>query len=284
MSIFRDIKNNFQQQGTLTQIIIVNVVVFLTVNIVGNVSHLTVGGDSKLLDYLALPISGREFLLKFWTLFTYMFTHVGLGHVFWNMAIFYFMAQIFFTIMGQRTLLYLYIMSGITGGALLLILGLLFPAAFSGGHAILLGASASVLGVGAVMAIYSPNYTVFLFGVFQLPYKYFYLIIFVVTTLIDLSENTGGKISHMGGALFGVLYGYALKNGNDLFKFSFGFKKKSKLKVVSHNRSYTTTSTAKPKSSEEHTMDELLDKISKSGYDSLTKSEKDELFRLSQKK
>lgn len=277
MSIFQDVKNNFQKQGTLTQIIIVNVAIFLTVNIVGNVSHL------QLVNYLGLPVNAKAFLFKFWTLFTYMFTHEGLGHMFWNMINFYFMTQIFLTIMGQRTLLYLYVMSGITGGALLLLLGLLFPSAFNGGHAVLIGASASVLGVGAVMAIYSPNYTVFLFGLFQLPYKYFYLIIFVVTTLIDLSENTGGKISHMGGALFGVFYGYALKNGNDLFKFSVGFKKKSKLKVVSNNTSYTTTS-VKRKSTEEHSMDELLDKISKSGYDSLTKSEKDELFRLSQKK
>ncbi|PBQ32304.1 hypothetical protein CNR22_11165 [Sphingobacteriaceae bacterium] len=277
MSIFGDLKDTFQRQQVLTQIIIVNVAIFLTVNIVGNVSHL------QLVDYLGMPVNSNSFLRKFWTLFTYMFTHEGLGHVFWNMVNFYFMAQIFFTIMGQRTLLYLYVMSGITGGALLIILGMLFPAAFNQGNATLIGASASVLGVGAVMAIYSPNYTVFLFGVFQLPYKYFYLIIFVVTTLIDLSENTGGKISHMGGALFGVIYGYALKNGNDLFKFSFGFKKKSKLKVVSNNKTYTTTS-VKPKSTEEHTMDELLDKISKSGYDSLTKSEKDELFRLSQKK
>lgn len=277
MSIFTDVKNTFQKQEVLTQIIIVNVAIFLTVNIVGNVSHL------QLVNYLGMPVNAQTFLRKFWTLFTYMFTHEGLGHMFWNMVTFYFMAQIFFTIMNQKTLLYLYVMSGIAGGALLLILGMLFPESFSGGHAILIGASASVLGVGAVMAIYSPNYTVFLFGIFQLPYKYFYLIMFVVTTLIDLSENTGGKISHMGGALFGVIYGYALKNGNDLFKFSFGFKKKSKLKVVSNNTSYTTT-TVKKKSTEEHTMDELLDKISKSGYDSLTKNEKDELFRLSQKK
>jgi len=283
MSFFQDIKNNFQRQGVLTQIIIVNVAVFLTVNVVGSISHLT-SGENNLIKYLAMPVNGQEFLLKFWTIFTYMFTHEGLGHLFWNMVTFYFMAQIFFTIMGQRTLLYLYVMSGIAGGALLLILGMLFPTgAFYGGHAILLGASASVLGVGAVMAIYSPNYTVFLFGVFQLPYKYFYLIMFVVTTLIDLSENTGGKISHMGGALFGVIYGFQLKRGNDLLNFSFGFKRKSKLKIVSNNKTYTTTS-VKRKSTEEHTMDELLDKISKSGYDSLTKSEKDELFRLSQKK
>lgn len=275
MNFLKNIKNNFQQQGILTQIIIVNVAVFLTVNIVGNVSHLS------LLNYLALPIATHEFFYKFWTLFTYMFTHAGLGHIFWNMVILYFMSQIFFTIMGQKKLLYLYVMSGISGGALVLILALIFPASFA--NAILIGASAAVMGVGAVMAVYAPNYRVFLFGVFELSYKYLYLGIFVINTVIDLSENTGGKISHIGGALFGLLYGYYLKQGTDLFNISFRFRKKTRLKVVSHSKSFPENTTQKKKQ-QVHTMDELLDKISKSGYDSLTKSEKDELFRLSQKK
>ena len=275
MNFLQNIKYNFQRQGVLTKIIVVNVAVFLTVNIIGNVSHL------NLLPYLALPIGAEAFLFKFWTLFTYMFTHAGLGHVFWNMVLFYFMSQVFFTIMGQKKMLYLYVMSGISGGALMLILGLIFPEQFQ--HSFLIGASAAVMGVGAVMAVYSPNYKIYLFGMFELSYKYFFLGIFVINTIIDLSENTGGKISHIGGVLFGLIYGYYLKQGIDLFTLSFNLKKKSKLTVVSRNNSYGG-STEQKKSNEEHTMDELLDKISKSGYDSLTKSEKEELFQLSKKK
>ena len=122
----------------------------------------------------------------------------------------------------------------------------------------------------------------YLFGVVELRYKYFYLITFGVSTIIDFSINTGGKISHIGGALFGVLYGYNLKKGIDLFNFTFLTKKKSKLKIVSYNKpqeySYEVEET-----NDESTMNELLDKISKSGYDSLTKSEKERLFKLSQK-
>ncbi len=282
MNFLQKIKYNFQQQGVLTKIIVINVALFLTVNVVGNIAHLIDhNGNNMLIRYLGLPIGGDAFLFKFWTLFTYMFTHEGLGHMFWNMVIFYFMAQIFFTIMGQKKLLYLYVMSGISGGTLVLVLGLLFPGSF--GHSFLIGASAAVMGVGAVMAIYSPNYRVYVFGTFEIAYKYVYLIVFALNTIIDLSENTGGKISHIGGALFGLLYGYYLKRGTDLFNFSFRLKKKSNLTVVSHNRTYTDT-TERKKSTREHTMDELLDKISKSGYDSLTKSEKEELFKLSQKK
>jgi membrane associated rhomboid family serine protease len=275
MNLFKTVKNNFQQQGVLTQIIIVNVAIFLTLNLVGNLSHL------YLTPYLALPIGGYSFLFKFWTFFTYMFTHENLGHIFWNMILFYFTAQIFFTILGQSKLLYVYVMSGLSGGLLVLVLGLLFPASF--GNSLLLGASAAILGVGAVMAIYLPNYVVYLFGVVELRYKYFYLITFGVSTIIDFSINTGGKISHIGGALFGVLYGYNLKKGIDLFNFTFLTKKKSKLKIVSYNKPQEYSYEAE-ETNDESTMNELLDKISKSGYDSLTKSEKERLFKLSQKK
>lgn len=276
MSFFQRIKSNFEQQGILTQLIIVNAALYLTINVVGNLSHL------NLLDFFALPINGNLFLLRFWTLFTFMFTHVDFWHLFWNMLLLYFMAQIFFTIMGQKKMLYIYVMSGVCGGALTLLLGLILPASFA--NSILIGASASVLGVGAVMAIYSPNYTVYLFGLLQLPYKYFYLFIFILNTIIDLSVNTGGKISHMGGALFGLVYGLALKNGNDLFNFSLIPKKKSKLKVVYQNTHVKQTSSPNKKTTDEERMNSLLDKISKGGYDSLTKSEKEELFKLSQKK
>ena len=275
MNLLSRVKNNFQQQGVLTQIIIVNVAVFLTLNLVGNLSHL------YLTPYLALPIGGYSFLFKFWTLFTYMFTHENLGHIFWNMILFYFTAQVFFTILGQSKLLYVYVMSGLSGGLLVLALGLLFPASF--GNSLLLGASAAILGVGAVMAIYLPNYIVYLFGVVELRYKYFYLITFGVSTIIDFSINTGGKISHIGGALFGLLYGYNLKKGIDLFNFTFLTKKKSKLKIVSYNKPQEYSYEAE-ETNDESTMNELLDKISKSGYDSLTKSEKERLFKLSQKK
>lgn len=276
MNVFQRIKNNFEQQGILTQLIVINAALFLTINVVGNVSHL------NLLDYFALPISGEAFITRFWTLFTFMFTHVAFWHLFWNMVLLYFMAQVFFTIMGQKKMLYLYVMSGICGGALTLILGLVFPASF--GNSILIGASASVLGVGAVMAVYAPNYTVYLFGLLQLPYKYFYLFIFILNTIIDLSINTGGKISHMGGALFGLIYGLALKNGNDLFNFSLIPKKKSKLKVVYNQTNIKQSGTSNKNDTDEERMNTLLEKISKAGYDSLTRSEKEELFKLSQKK
>jgi hypothetical protein len=190
-------------------------------------------------------------------------------------------ARFYFSIFGDAKLIYLYVMSGLSGAALILILGLLIPNSFF--ETTLIGASCSALGIIMVMATYSPNYPVSLWGLFEMKYKYFAILIFILSTLVDFRANIGGKIAHMGGAAFGLMYGYALSRKVDLFNFQFLAKKKSKLKVVSYNKTiddvYNETRVSK-----DTRMNELLDKISKSGYDSLTKKEKDELFNLSQKK
>ena len=276
MNLFQKISKTFQQQGKLAQLIIINIAIFLMANISIHILHLNV------LEYLMLPIGGTDFIFKIWTLFTYMFTHASLGHVFFNMLLFYFSAQLFFLILGESKLIYVYVMSGLFGAALLLILGIISPNSF--GHSYLLGASASVMGVVMVMAVYAPNYNVALWGIINMPYKYFAALTFVLSTVIDFSLNTGGKIAHIGGAAFGLLYGYNLKRGVDLFNFSFLNKRKSKpLKVVSYNKTKDELYNENKVISEQR-MNQLLEKISKSGYDSLTKNEKDELFKLSQKK
>jgi membrane associated rhomboid family serine protease len=275
MSFIQNISQTFRQQGRLAQLMIINVALFLTINISLHIAHV------NLVPYLGLPIGDTEFLYKFWTLFTYMFSHESLGHVFFNMLLFYFTAQLFFLILGEKKLLYVYVMSGLAGAFILILLGIIFPASFS--NSILIGASAAVMGVVMVMAIYAPNFNVSLWGIINMPYKYFALLTFILSTVIDFSMNTGGKISHIGGALFGLTYGYLLKKGTDLSDFSFLTKKGNKLKVVSHNKTNTSNYSSNENSGEKR-MNELLDKISKSGYDSLTKKEKDELFDLSRKK
>ncbi|MDF2452707.1 MAG: Peptidase, partial [Bacteroidota bacterium] len=116
----------------------------------------------------------------------------------------------------------------------------------------------------------------------EMKYKYYALLVFVISTIIDFNINTGGKISHFGGAFFGLLFGYLLKNGKDLSDLStFRKQKISPLKVVHQNRSAKTTGQTQ---SNQQTIDALLDKISKSGYENLTKAEKELLFKLSQKK
>lgn len=274
MSVFDNIKNTFRQQNNLTILIIANVAVFLTVNIGVNIAHV------NLLPYLALPVSTNEFIYKFWTLFTYMFTHENLGHVFFNLILLYFSGQMLFAILGEKKLVYIYVMSGLFGGAFLILLGMIFPESFAYNY--LIGASASVIGIVMVLAVYAPNMPVNVFLMLEMPYKYFAILVFVLSTVIDFATNTGGKISHVGGAVFGLIYGYGLKNGRDLFDFSFLKDRRSNLKIV-HKRANQETVTGGSDKDEKY-LNHLLDKISKSGYDSLSKKEKDDLFKLSQKK
>lgn len=275
MSFLQNIKTELQRHSILTILLVINISIFFIINISSGIFN-----SDVITNYLALPLNLHEFILKFWTLFTYMFSHKDLGHVFYNMLLLYFTAQTFLNFLSEKKLLYVYIVSGLFGGITLLILSAIFPSAFA--YSILFGASAAVIGIVASLAIYIPNLPVSLFGILEMKYKYYALLIFAVSTIIDFNVNTGGKISHFGGAFFGLFFGYMLKNGKDLSEISF-FKrqKKSNLKVVHTNKSVKPHEQSP---NNQQTIDALLDKISKNGYENLSKSEKELLFKLSQKK
>jgi membrane associated rhomboid family serine protease len=275
MTVIQNIKNELQKQNKLTILLVINIALFFIINISTGIFNTPI-----LTNNLALPLNINEFVFKFWTLFTYMFSHKDLGHVFYNMLLLYFTAKTFLNFLSEKKLIFVYIVSGLFGGLILLILSVLFPSTFA--SSILFGASAAVIGIVSCLAIYIPNLPVSLFGIIEMRYKYYALLIFAVSTIIDFNVNTGGKISHFGGAFFGLFFGYMLKNGQDFSELSF-FKrqKKTTLKVIhiNKNKSVNDVSNANQK-----TIDELLDKISKNGYENLSKTEKELLFKLSQKK
>ncbi len=275
MSFIQNIKYELQKHSKLTILLVTNICIFFIINISSGIFN----SDFITLN-MALPLNLEEFIYKFWTLFTYMFSHKDLGHVFYNMLLLYFSAHTFLNFLSEKKLLYVYIMSGLTGGITLLILSAIFPQAFA--YSILFGASAAVIGIVTSLAMYIPNLPVSLFGIIEMKYKYYALLIFAVSTIIDFNINTGGKISHFGGAFFGLFFGYMLKNGKDISELSFLKKtKKPTLKVVHNNKHSKPIET---NTDSQKAIDALLDKISKNGYDSLSKSEKELLFKLSQKK
>ena len=275
MSFIQNIKNELQKQNKLTILLVINIALFFIINISTGIFNTPI-----LTNNLALPLNINEFVFKFWTLFTYMFSHKDLGHVFYNMLLLYFTAQTFLNFLSEKKLIFVYIVSGLFGGLILLILSVIFPSTFA--SSILFGASAAVIGIVTSLAIYIPNLPVSLFGIIQMKYKYYALLIFAISTIIDFNINTGGKISHFGGAFFGLFFGYMLKNGRDISELSFfKIKKKSMLKVVHNNKNKSVNDSS---NANQKTIDELLDKISKNGYENLSKTEKELLFKLSQKK
>ena len=272
MSFFNNLKQEIHKQNKLTILIVINLILFLIINISFNIININI------LNYLSLPLSFYNFLTHFWTIITYMFTHDNFGHIFYNMLLLYFNGRMFSNLLTEKRLVFVYIASGISGGLLLLILGFIFPHNFSTSH--IYGASAAIIGIIVALATYTPNLPVSIWGLIEIKYKYLALIIFTILTILDFAINTGGKISHFGGAFFGLFFGYMLKNGKDISKWTFlKSETKSNLKIV-----YSNQATNKKNFESEHTIDTLLDKISKNGYESLTKLEKELLFKLSQKK
>jgi len=248
----------------LTILLVLNFSFFVLVNISTDILRLDV------VPYLAMPTNEWELLFKPWSLITYMFLHVDFFHLLFNLMLLYFTGVLFQSILGEKRLLYLYVMSGLVGALFLLITKLVFPY-FVGSY--LMGASAAVMGIIAALAIYTPEYTVHLFFLIQMPFKYFALITFIISTLLDFSFNTGGKITHIGGALFGLLYAYYLKKGIDLKSLSF-------IRMKTGERE----SIKKRFKDDDEYLDYLLDKINTKGYNSLSKKEKEDLFKISQKK
>ncbi|HTL82003.1 MAG TPA: rhomboid family intramembrane serine protease [Bacteroidia bacterium] len=280
MSIIRDIQNSMRgTYGALFRLIIINVSVFLFLNIV--ISILVLKGS--MVEYAGedvasltdLPGDIHKFPSHFWTLFTYMFVHYSLPHIFSNMLIFYFLGRIFSDYLGGARLTAVYLIGGIVGGIIFMAFwNIVFP----GRQAHLDGASAAVMAVVVAVGAYAPDNIVFFFR-WPVKLKWVALISFVLTTLIDLADNSGGKFAHIGGAAFGFLYGAQLRGGIKFlegFSSLFRFRKNKKMRVEysrskkANDELYNTS-----KASVRKRVDEILDKISRSGYDSLSSEEKD---------
>lgn len=256
----------FKSFSVVAQILLINGIIFLACNIVANLI------DPALVNYFMMPSNIGQLTTRFYTPITYMFTHMELGHIFFNMIYFYFMGEIFASIVGERRLWFVYICGGISGA----ILFSLFFNLFIPGNSYLLGASASVTAISIVTAIYAPNLPVSVFFIGSFPLKWVVLVMFLLSTIIDISVNTGGKVAHIGGALFGLLYGMQLKKGNDLMEL---FKRKPKAKSKNLKVVHSIKMDA-----DEKTLDEILDKINRTGYESLTKKEKETLQKIASKK
>jgi membrane associated rhomboid family serine protease len=153
------------------------------------------------------PLNLNEFVFKFWTLFTYMFSHKDLGHIFYNMLLLVFLSTNLSKFHVRKKISVRLYHEWINGWNYITnSICHFFPSTFE--YSILFGASAAVLGIVTALALYIPNLTREFFGIIEMKYKYYALLIFAVSTIIDFNINTGGKISHFGGAFFGLLFGY----------------------------------------------------------------------------
>jgi len=278
----------YKLANPLFKLIYINLLVFILVQICHTSSFLFQSALFDLIYWLGMPSDLSYLLLKPWTFITYMFTHSGLMHILFNLIWLYFSGQIFLQYFNKQKLFSLYILGGITGGLAYLIAYNLLPV-FSEQSSQLIGASAAVLAILFAVATYVPNYRVNLLFFGLIPIKY----LAIASVLIDIISipkgNAGGHIAHLGGALIGIYFILKWKKGKDITSSIDGvmssflnlFKKKH-LKTV-YKRPKTDDEYRSDKAERSVKIDTILDKISKSGYDSLTEKEKEYLFKNSKK-
>lgn len=289
MSIAREIKDSFRFGSNLTKIIYINLAVFIIYNLIKLFFFFgSTPMNDSLAQYLAVPADTSALLSKPWTLLTYMFFHQDFLHILFNMLWLYWFGQIFLEYLSQKNLVGVYILGGLSGG-ILYIIAFNALSVFSEmvPVAIALGASASVLAIVIAISTLKPNHTIYLLFLGAVKLKYLALFTVLLDIISIPTSNSGGHIAHLGGALFGFLYANTYMKGFDLAKpvtwimelFDFKRKSKSHLKV-NYRKTGDDLEYNKRKVEQHANLDAILDKIAKTGYDSLSKEEKETLFKF----
>lgn len=293
MDIVNDIKRTFKEGSVLTRLIYINIGVFLLLKIVGIFFYLA-GQPYLLVSWLSLPSDISSLATQPWTLVTYMFLHNGFIHLLFNILGLYWFGQLFLFRFEGNKLLSVYLLGGLSGALLYLLAYNLLPV-FASVNGLLLGASASIYAVLVAIAFYDPDREIGipLFGTFPLKYV---AVFYVLLSVIGISaSNPGGNIAHLGGAAWGWFYIYRLRKGKDmgaglvrlidsLGEFLKGlFSNKSRMKVTYNQPPRDDHEYNRQKNVHQEEINHILDKIAKSGYNSLTKKEKELLFKQGKK-
>ncbi|MHA3789669.1 rhomboid family intramembrane serine protease [Flavobacterium hauense] len=297
MGIIDDLKMEYRIGGITQKLIYWNIGLFLPVILfsICKIFHVDVSafdwsGNYYSGDWFSLSSNIADLAWKPWSIVLYSFLHSGFFHLLFNMMMLFFVGRLFLTFFTQKQLLGVYLLSAIFSG-IIYILGYSFIPAFTGHVAGLTGASAAVMAILFAVTTYSPLYEVRLLLIGNVKLWHIALVLLVID-LINISiENPGGHLAHIAGAFFGFIYIKLLQSGTDLTKavsatldfFATIFKpgKKTPFKAVHRNTAPLQRAAAKPeKDITQKQIDDILDKISKSGYDSLTKEEKEFLFKV----
>jgi membrane associated rhomboid family serine protease len=295
-NLFDSIKNTYRFGGMTIRLIFINTTLFLLIQILSVIIRLMMADNSLLSVFLnsvfTLNTDLQAFIFMPWGLVTSIFAHFSLWHFLLNMLFLYFSGRMFEQLFDAKRLWYTYLFGGIAGGVLEIIAHAVFPA-LQNTQIVIVGASGSIMAIFMTLAFYRPNLNVMLFGIF--PIRLIFLaLFFLLSDLISLGTNDGvAHFAHLGGAIFGALsirniasknnIMVVLQNWGDAIVKSISslFKSSPKKPKRSNPRMKTDEEYNLEKKSKQEKIDQILDKISKSGYESLTRQEKDFLFNQS---
>lgn len=287
MEIWNDIKTSFKEGSVITRLIYLNLGIFLLFRLLHLFFFLSGAGFNGLI-WFELPAGVPQFLRQPWSLFTYMFLHFDFLHILFNLLVLYWFGRIFLDYFTQNQLLGLYLLGGLTGGLVYMLAYNLFPV-FSGviESSYLLGASASIIAILIAAAVRDPNRDIYLFLIGRVPLKFLALFM-VLSYIIGISvSNAGGNLAHLGGVVAGWIFASAAKKGKDLTSFVPALEKgwmklirpRPKISVIHKQPPRDDYEYNRQRMADHQELNRILDKISKTGYDSLTRSEKEILFR-----
>ncbi|HET9570337.1 MAG TPA: rhomboid family intramembrane serine protease [Bacteroidales bacterium] len=295
-SFWDKLKLKYSEGNIVTRLIFINTGIFLVLRLIMVLLGLFKVETFGFMNYLQMPSSLPQFLITPWTAITYMFVHLDLMHILFNMLWLFFFGGMFLRWFTPRQLGGLYVIGGLSGALFFIVFYNLFPA-FEGVNASLMGASASILALGIAVAFYRPDEPVSLFLLGTIKLKWLAIVMIVMDVLSLNGSNAGGSMAHLGGAVAGLLFGLTLRQNIDITHwinpFIDGianlFRPRPKMKVT-YRRSKSEQTYKAPdvdqeyrdrKKAEMARLDTILDKIKKSGYDSLTAQEKQQLFESS---
>ena len=282
MNFINDIKLRYKSGNIVEKLIYINFAIFLFTLFVSVFKDLYRGQMNWVLEWFSLEDSFSSLLTKPWTIITYGFLHADFLHVLLNLITLYFIGNLFITYFTQKQLLNFYLLGTFSGGLLYIISHNYFPL-FDGKSSILIGASAGISAIFIGITTYIPNY--------QLKLRFIGFVklwnlaaLWIGLDILALSgTNAGGHFAHLGGALFGFLYVNQVSDKKIKIweKIASLFKSKKHLRTV--YKSGKKSNLNKSTSLTQQQIDGILDKISKSGYDTLSKAEKDFLFKQGRK-
>lgn len=299
-NFFAEIKRVYRTGGMTTKLIFVNVIVFLSIQLAYFILNKVpnIAPENVLYPIFSLFTPLKLFIYQPWGLVTSIFSHFDFMHLLWNMVFLYVGGRAFEQFFSQSRLFYTYLLGGIFGGLFEMISHLILPSDFSGANVV--GASGSIMAILVAVSFYNFKYKISLFGLFDIQLIYIVLF-FIIRDLLKIGANDGtAHFAHLGGAALGMLsiqnmYSYSniitrfeKFGGRITHFFSVLFKpsKTPKMKVTPGNKHERTRQQSDEqynyeKKKRQEQIDTILDKIAKSGYDSLTKAEKEFLFNQS---
>lgn len=286
MEIIERLRSSYALTGTLMRIVWLNVGVFVALRLTAIAGIFSGHSDliDRVLPWLELPSSPQLLMSRPWTLVTYMFCQYDLLHIVFNMLWLYWFGTIFRMVCDSRQMLTLYIYGGVAG-AIFFMAGYGILPFFHGVSGMLIGSSASVIAIVTAVAILMPHFRMNLLFFGSVSVKWIAIATIILVLIGVTGNNAGGEIAHLGGILTGVLFAILLRRGNDITA------PVVRLAVKISNAMRSPRITATPPSpspgglttDERQELDDILDKIKKSGYSALSARERNRLFDVSRK-